>query len=235
MKKVLLAIKKIVPLIFLILLIGHSQTLMANHLFGTYFHAERLDSVRYKVFLTVIHDCNGIAYSGASINYKSGNIQFNEGMSLQTNLVSTKDITGLNPNCQTSSRCSAGNYTYGFQELIFVDTVSLAGSNSCEWAISIDECCRLVTINMWPPPTNHYNYLVLNTCLVNSTPHFKSSPNSLLVHNQDVQIAYAAEDTVDSGDSISYELGEALSAPNQVTTYSMYQIPRYFGSHYWFT
>lgn len=44
-------------------MLGQSQTLKANHLFGTYFHTERLDSVRYKVFLTVIRDCHGIAYA----------------------------------------------------------------------------------------------------------------------------------------------------------------------------
>ena len=203
----------------------------ASHLIGSYFQVTRLDSTRHLVYLTKIRDCNGIQATPGVIHFSSGNIQFYDTLTWQ-NLVSDKDITGLNPDCQVGSKCSGGSYIYGFQELVFVDTVDLSGYSTCEWTVSLTECCRPSGIIMWPPPTNHYNYAVFNRCLVNSTPGFKSSPRNLIAYNQDAKVSFAVEDKQDVGDSFSYELTPSLAGWNQPTnsTYYLYQIPTYFGS-----
>ncbi|MHB1278819.1 MAG: hypothetical protein ACYC1Q_10510 [Bacteroidia bacterium] len=203
----------------------------ATHLAGSYFHISRLDSTRQLVYLTIIRDCNGIAYSPGTIQFRSGNVQFDDTLTNQ-NLISDKDITGLNPDCQVNSRCNGGSIWYGFQELVYVDTVDLSGYSNCEWIVSMTSCCRPDGINMWPPPTNHYNYAAFNRCLVNSTPRFKASPNNLFWNNQDMKVSFAVEDKQDAGDSFSYELTPSLEGWNQPTnsTYYYYQIPTYFGT-----
>ncbi len=196
---------------------------------GSYFHVTQLDSSRHLVYLTIIRDCNGVAYSPGIIQFRSDSIQFDQTLTNQ-NLISDKDITGLNPDCQVGSRCSGGSYIYGLQELVYVDTVDLSGYSNCEWIVSLSTCCRWQK-DFSTNPANHYNYARFNKCLSNSTPKFKRSPANLLLYNQDMKLSFAAEDFHDTGDSISYELVDPLEAWNQPVTinFSGYKIPLYLG------
>lgn len=229
MKNLSLLFYRVIIFVFAGLSISAVNEANATHFMGSYFHVTQLDSSRHLVFLTIIRDCNGVAFTSGVLHFSSGNEQFDNTVTSQ-NLISDKDITGLNPDCQASSRCSGGSYIYGFQELVYVDTIDLSGFSNCDWIVSLTTCCRWQKdFSTNPPP--HYNYIAFNRCQFNSTPKFKKSPTNLLAYNQDLKISFAAEDLHEVGDSISYELVDPLESINQPLSinFSGYKIPRYLG------
>jgi len=202
--------------LFLFLFLCISSVSQAGHIAGSYFHVEQLDSNRHIVYMTIIRDCNGIQLNTMGIRYRSGSSNFYDTL-YSYHIISVKDITSLDTNCGVKSRCS-GSFTYGFEEYVYADTIDLSGYSTCDWVAEFSQCCRSSSISAYYGST-YYNSIKFNKCIYNSSPKFIDSPRNLLLLNQDTKISFRAEDTIDQGDSLSYELAPALEDPNQSVTY----------------
>ncbi|MBI1223008.1 MAG: hypothetical protein GC180_10435 [Bacteroidetes bacterium] len=203
----------VLPLLILLSL----QSASATHLAGARFNAVQMDTGKYVVYFKFIRDCNGIKQDSVSIDYTSGSTSFSHTLD-SLHRISVRDITGLNPSCGVLSRCAGGTYPYGMEEQLYVDTVDLTSYSTCEWQITYHACCR--NLGMQSNPVDFYNYMTINKCVYNSTPFFAHDVRNFLAYNVDAKLSYGVMDTMDQGDSFSYELVPALQG---LTTSIPYQ------------
>lgn len=209
-------------IVFLTLLFSaiSNQDARASHVFASDLGYYELGGGKYAIRLTITRDCNGITFIADSLAFRSQNQFFIQYLDTH-NFVSSKDITGVLKSCPIQSRCApSGTFQYGFEELVYIDTVDLSGYSDCEWEISWEQCCRNGNITTGAANQNHYNYLWLNKCYSNSSPKFLYPVRPLLCYSQDVSINFAVVDTNDQGDSFSYSLVSALQGANNSTTYN---------------
>ncbi len=202
----------------LCLLLGSLKEAGATHLMGSDIIYRCLGNGKYEIIVRVYRDCNGIQLSQSPIVLKcnSNTITINN----QTK-VSVRDITGIDPNCPLQSKCQ-NQWTYGVEEHVFKATVDLSSYNCCEWEISWQQSARNSNITTGMANQNFYTFAQLNKCVspCNSSPDFTNPPVAIICHNQDFIFNNGALDTVDVGDSLSYEFATALQGPGQSVNYS---------------
>lgn len=204
----------LIPLFWLI----SFQHASSTHLMGAWFNAVQIDTGKYAVYLKVVRDCNGVPLPDPAIKYTSGAYTFTHQLDT-LHLLSVRDITGIDSTCSQQSRCY-GSYPYGFQEYLFADTADLSSYSNCDWEISYDGGARNSGIYpLWNGNYNFYNFMLLNKCVYNSTPYFSQDIRNLLSNYQDHKLAFSALDTMDQGDSISYELERPYYAVNSPVNY----------------
>jgi len=169
---------------------------------------------KYDVFVKAYRDCNGNTITQSNLNVTSANNSVSFSISQQTK-VSTIDITGIGSSCAVASKCS-GTYQYGYEEITWSMEVDLSSYSQCEWTLSWEQCCRDGNITTGQANENFFTYAILNKCLssCNSSVKFTNPPMILACHNKDFSYNLGAIDTVDTGDSISYELASPLGAKN---------------------
>ena len=162
--------KKIIFFICLFVLLFTNTK--ATHLMGGDITYLNLGSDSFEVTVTIYRDCNGIPISNSLLEVSTGSGSAN--YTLQ--LISVKDITGVNPNCPQSSKCS-GSYQYGIEEHIYKANVKLFASSSCEYTFSWQQCCRNSNITTGAANELFYIHTTYNKCLApnNSSPSFFSS------------------------------------------------------------
>lgn len=199
-------------------LIGSVQEANATHLMGSDIDYRCLGNGKYEINVRVYRDCNGVALSQSPIVMSCSTTTFN--INTQTK-VSVRDITGIDPNCPTQSRCQ-NQWTYGIEEHVFRAEVDLSPYSCCNWTISWAQSARNSNITTGAANQNFYTFAELNKCVTpcNSSPQFSNPPVAIVCHNQDFVFNNGALDTLDSGDSLSYSLVPGFQSPGQTITYN---------------
>ncbi|TNE82187.1 MAG: T9SS type A sorting domain-containing protein [Bacteroidetes bacterium] len=214
--------KKIFLLFAFLALTLFSKPLKASHMAGGNIHVQQLDTLgTYIVYLTVYRDCNGIGLSYPILHAEQNNTILHDTLN-SSNLIRVTDITGIGDSCTIQTRCNGGSFYYGIEAYLFADTIDLSGFQACEVAIYYDSYVnRLSPINGPTPPYLPFFVAAnINKCMVNSTPYFLHQPTHLIGANQNLSLSYAAADTADNGDSISYELTTPLTGLGSYFTYT---------------
>ncbi|HYG15632.1 MAG TPA: PKD domain-containing protein, partial [Bacteroidia bacterium] len=211
--------KKLLSILTFLLLLISAGRVGATHLVGSDITYKCLGNGKYEVTVTVYRDCNGVTLSNSAleINCATGAGGFNQVLPN----VSVKDITGIDQRCTTQSRCS-GSYPYGIEEHVFTGVVDLSALNCCEVRLGWQQSARSSLITTGAADQNFYTYALLNKCInpCNSSPQFSSKPAALVCLGQDFVFNNGALDTIDNGDSLSYELAEPLSGFGSPIGYS---------------
>jgi len=199
-------------------LLGGLQEASATHLMGSDIIYRCLGNGKYEITVRVYRDCNGVSLSQSNILVSCSSTTLT--LSNQTK-VSVRDITGIDPNCPTQSRCQ-NQWTYGIEEHVFRTTVDLSSYSCCEWTISWSQSARNSNITTGQANQNFYTFAKLNKCVTpcNSSPDFTNPPVAIVCHNQDFIFNNGALDTNDVGDSLSYSFAPALTNANSSTTYT---------------
>jgi hypothetical protein len=192
-------------------------TTKASYNAGSFIGYEALDSTHYIVTLTIYRDCNGIPITSATISItgKPGGV-FTKAFPL----VSSRDITNPFLGCNTQSRCT-GSYIYGFQEIVFSDTIDISGGD-CTYKFGYTTCCRASSISTGGAAGSMvYNYATVNKCAgINTSPRPTTLPQMLLPNGQDVSIAPTMVDLVDKADSVTFSLAAPLDDNGNAITYN---------------
>lgn len=193
----------------------------ASHLMGAEMEYQCIGNGKYKIILRVYRDCNGIQVSQSNIVARSGSSTLN--ISNQKK-VSVRDITLLNQACPDKSRCRGFDIPYGMEEHVWEAELNLSNYSNCEWHLSWSQSARNDAITTGQSNQNFYTEAVINKCVApcNSSPNFSIAPTPVAVicNNRDITYNCGAMDTVDSGDSLSYELVEALVSLNYPASYN---------------
>lgn len=210
--------KKILLLILFFLSLFVSNEVMASHVMGSDIVYRCQGNGKYEVVVRVYRDCNGIQVSQSNVVARCSGTTLN--ISSQTK-VSVRDITGIDSRCPIQSRCS-GSFQYGVEEHIWKMTIDLSSYNCCEWTLSWEQCCRNGNITTGQSGQNFFTTATLNKCVTpcNSSPDFTNPPVAIICANQDFVFNNGALDTIDSGDSLSYELVPGLQNLNNNVTYT---------------
>ncbi|MDX5319528.1 MAG: PKD domain-containing protein [Bacteroidota bacterium] len=208
-------------LLFVLFLIGlfSVEKAEASHVMGSDIVYRCVGNGKYEVLVRVYRDCNGIQLSQSNVVARCSSTTIT--ISSQTK-VSTRDITGIDANCPVQSRCKGSSFQYGVEEHIWKMTIDLSNYSCCEWTLSWEQCCRNGAITTGASGQNFFTTATLNKCVTpcNSSPDFTNPPVAIICHNQDFVFNNGALDTVDSGDSLSYELVNGLTGLNSSITYS---------------
>src|SRR5215212_5985341 len=118
----------------------------ATHILGAEIYYTHAVADSFDVTLKVYRDCNGISLSNSPVKFVSACDTFYEVLSL----ISVRDVTGINPKCSLSSKCS-GSYAYGVEEHVFKRRIRLPVNNctvggnpakGCNYTLSWELCCR---------------------------------------------------------------------------------------------
>ncbi len=213
--------QRIFPLLLGLILALFSLPGKANHLLGTDITYRCTGNGKYEVWVRVYRDCSGIQISQGNLFAQAGTQTVT--VSAQTK-TSVRDITESSSLCQSGTRCQDPSFTYGVEEHTWKMTLDLSAYSDCQWTLHWERCCRSTSITTGQSNQNYYNTATLDKCLgtCNSSPEFSHSPAGLILmcHNTDINYSFAVIDTVDSGDSFSYELVSALQGKGSPTSYS---------------
>ncbi len=211
--------KALLFLFFLLTAWAVTNEAQASHVMGSDIVYRCLGNGKYEVVVRVYRDCNGIQVSQSNVVARCSSNTVT--ISSQTK-VSQRDITGIDPNCPVQSRCQSTNFQYGIEEHVWKMTLDLSSYSCCEWTLSWEQCCRNGAITTGQSNQNFFTTATLNKCVspCNSSPDFTNPPIAIVCHNQDFVFNNGALDTIDSGDSLSYELVNGLQGLNQSVTYS---------------
>ncbi len=214
--------QKLRILFFFIVCALSLQDAKATHVMGTDFAYECLGNGKYRIILNLYRDCNGISLnSTVGYRYRCGSSSTN--VQRTATRISITDVTGIDPACGVVSKCASGsNFGYGIQQHVYVDTVDFSSLNCCEVVVYYDVCCRNSGISTGASNQNFYSQMTINTCLnsCNSSPKYTNVPVAIVCRNQDVVLNSGAVDTIDVGDSLSYELTTSLTGPTTNVTYN---------------
>ncbi len=189
---------------------------------GSDFAYECLGNGKYRIILNLYRDCNGINLQ-ATENYRY-KCKGSGGSTQRTaKRISTSDVTGINAACGIISKCGTGsNFAYGIQQHVYVDTVNFSSLSCCEVTVYYDVCCRNGGISTGSAGQNFYSDMTINKCLsaCNSSPKYTNYPVAIVCKDQDVTLNSGASDTIDVGDSLSYELTTSLVSATGSVSYS---------------
>lgn len=216
----ILRFPEVLSFILLFSLAFHPKASSATHLYGSDIGYRWIDTGIYEVRVTLLRDCNGIQMESPQVVVTDGTNMF---FYMATVNGQPKDVTAIAPSCGLS-RCW-GSFMYGFQEHYYLDTIDLTAYNSCEWKVTITECCRNSNITTGAANQTHHNYAQLNQCLINSSPSPELPGTRLLCQNRDAAIQLSVIDTLELDDSFSYELVNAMRDSLNSTTYGGYFSP----------
>lgn len=192
----------------------------ATHVMGSDLAYECLGNGKYRIIVNLYRDCNGNPLlSTASYQYRC---VVGSGLTNRTAIrVSQTDVTGIESACGVISKCQSGsNFGYGIEQHVYVDTVDFSSLSCCQVKVSYSICCRNSDISTGSADQNFYTEMVIDKCVssCNSSPKYTNFPVAIVCRNQDVILNSGAVDTIDVGDSLSYELTSSLlNATNSVT------------------
>ncbi|TNE80059.1 MAG: PKD domain-containing protein [Bacteroidetes bacterium] len=218
-----MSVKQKLPILFFLILFAFlPQKAEATHVMGTDFAYECLGNGKYRIILNLYRDCNGINLA-ASENYFYRCENGTGAVSRTARRISITDVTGIDSSCGVVSKCTPGsNFGYGIQQHVYVDTVDFSSLNCCEVVVYYSVCCRNNGISTGASGQNFYSQMTINKCAstCNSSPKYTNYPVAIVCRNQDVVLNSGAVDTIDVGDSLSYELTTSLTGATTNVTYT---------------
>lgn len=184
-------------------------------------------------FITIVYkDCNAnwqipggvynLAISAIGCTYSPTTVS--------PQLISCVDITPIcsgyctkcNSTCNTSTANGSCSFPYGIEKLTFRSIVYLGNTSCCDFHIGyIGNSTRNTATTTCCNSDLFYTYVQLNRCLTpcNSSPIFTNDPVGILCAGQDFVFNNGALDTLDSDDSLSFELAPALKGNGSQATY----------------
>lgn len=172
---------------------GHNEV-------GSHVGYKAIDSTKYEVTVTVYRNCNSINPSTIKLGVTGKTTGFFEQVLTR---VSTTDITGAYLKCNFISRCN-GSYAYGFEKVVYKDTVDVSGG-ACEYRFSFKDCCRNSSITTGAANKESYNYALVNKCFgINNSVQADLEPRLLIAVGQDVKMTTFNGDKIDKQDSVVY-------------------------------
>ena len=220
-------------LAFTFFAIGTWFPLKATHLLGGEITYRALDSVNYRVFVTIYRDCDGNNIGNnipLTVSYSNSDTAY-----LGTHL-SVSDVTNFPLSCTNPrSKCSYSPGPFGIQKHIFQYDINLSGIPYCEIRLSWEECCRISTLTLGGANQDFYIETLLNKCIAggSSSLFFRNEIPSLIRQNKDKVITFAGQDSTETIDSVSYSLVNPLWARDSLMQYAAgfsYKMPfTFFG------
>ncbi|MHB1277127.1 MAG: hypothetical protein ACYC1Q_01875, partial [Bacteroidia bacterium] len=213
--------KKVLLFLFLALGFLLPEKAEASHMMGSDIVYRCVGNGKYEVTVRVYRDCNGIPISPSDVVARCSSSTVTVSTGNQTK-IGYRDITGIDANCPVQSRCAGSSFQYGVEEHVWKMTIDLSGSSCCEWTLEWQQSARNNAITTGQANQNFFTTATLNKCVTpcNSSPDFTNPPIAIICYNQDFVFNNGALDTVDSGDSLSYELVNGLQGLNSSVTYS---------------
>lgn len=203
---------------FLIVFIsGGANLLNASSSFGGWISCKSYAPKKYTVTIRVITDCNGLPPSTANLIVRNGTSTFYYSPSL----VSSTDITGLNPDCGVASRCN-GSYTYGFRMNTYKVNVDMDTFTNCETGLYYAYGVRSSAITTGAAGTDFCLGATINSCEASELTEvdFASLPPHLITRGDNFRHSFAVTDSLAYFDSISYSLVTPLNSTITFITYS---------------
>jgi len=221
--------KTLIKLLFFLLLILSGKA-HATHVMGTDFAYECLGSGKYRIIMNLYRDCNGISMDSTVQYYYKCQGAFTSGTSRTATRIEVTDVTGIDSACGVVSKCNTGsNFNYGIEQHVYVDTLDFSSVSCCSITVYYSVCCRNNGISTGAAGQNFYSEMTINKCLsaCNSSPKYTNYPVAIVCKDQDVVLNSGAVDTIDVGDSLSYELTSSLrGATSNVTYYGSFRYYR---------
>ena len=175
--------KRQLGLIFLILSLSYSTSLMADHVMGADLTYKIVDTTAgtYKFTLTTYRDCSGIQFGAESLKIvRSGMTQTVSMTLLSSNIevtpiclppdVATKPTT----NCPGQTPIGS-NGIKGVAKWIYETTVTIGRNKGVAYA-GWSTCCRNTIISTGPQWNAIWVQCVINTDFVNNSPIFTTPP-----------------------------------------------------------
>ncbi len=210
------------------MVLGWQSQAFASHMMGGDIAYSCISPGKYKLVVKIYRDCRGIPFNSPDIKV------FCKDGTNQTSVNYTRTaINDLTPTCTGGTApCNPQNTPSqeGIEEHVFEAIVdfnaspfkALKDAGCCEIMIKVEQCCRngaITTIS----PDNFYTDAMINICAIgnkcNTSPQLSTPPVAYVCCNQPFTYNNGVRETVD-GDSLSYDLGNPLSANNTNITYS---------------
>ncbi len=226
--------KFLVSILLFLSCLGYSR---ADHVVGSDILYKCLGNGKYEIIFKFYRDCNGCNVAGgggggtgASCGHPVLTITGANGTCNNVGLgnvnitrVSITDITQL---CGSSkSACAGGTFPYGIEEHLYKGTIDLSAriaSGCCKFKISTTIFVRSTTITTGAANQGFYTEAYINACdsICNSSPIYTSHPVAIICVGQDFVFNNGALDTIDVGDSLSYEMAPAFQGANSQVSYT---------------
>ncbi len=221
----------------LIILFGSFGLSKADHVVGSDIVYRCLGNGKYEITFKFFRDCNGCNVSGGGgggtgascphprLVLTGANGSCN-GQNLGNITVTRKSITDITQLCGTSrSACAGGTFPYGIEEHLYTGIIDLSAriaQGCCKFKISTTIFVRSTTISTGASNQAFYTEAIINACdsVCNSSPEYTSYPVAIICVGQDFVFNNGAIDTVDNGDSLSYQLAPAFRSSSNKVTYS---------------
>ena len=191
--------------LYLFLLLGFIPVVHASHFMGGDVTYECLGNNQYLVKLTVYRDCNSNTAFLDNLNF-----EINEGScgSIYTIFLPISEgyPKTITPLCEFEvDVCDSEEGTYGVQEFLYTDVITLIG-NCEEVYIGFSDCCRNSAISTLSAPEQEPFYVGarVNTSLCNSSPKFNNNPTPFTCVGQQVNYNHGVTD--DEGDDLVFSL-----------------------------
>lgn len=224
-------------LLLLLFILGFGVYAFADHVVGSDILYRCLGNGKYEITFKFYRDCNGCNVQGGggggtgascphpvlSITGANGSCNGQGLGNVNITRISITDITQL---CGTTkSACAGGTFPYGIEEHLYKGTIDLSASiaaGCCKFKISTTIFVRSTTISTGAANQGFYTDATINACdsICNSSPVYTSHPVAIICVGQDFVFNNGALDTIDQGDSLSYELAPAFQGANSQVSYT---------------
>jgi PKD repeat protein len=209
-------VRHILKILFSLSALLLSLNTNATGIVGSHVGYKAIDSVTYEVILTLYKECGTHPDTARiEIRGKSSGV-----FTSLAHKVSVTDITGAYLGCNVKGKCNGGTGNYGFDKVIYKDTVNISGG-ACGYVFGYSECCRdsLLTCGA---RTTHYNYATINKCYgINNSLQADIEPQFNVALGWNVVLSsFVQKDTIDKNDSIGYKQQRpSTSYPISYTTF----------------
>lgn len=221
----------------IILFLGTIGLSKADHVVGSDILYKCLGNGKYEITFKFFRDCNGCNVAGQGgggtgascphpvLQLTGGNGSCNN-QSLGTVSVTRRSVTDITQLCGTSkSACAGGTFPYGIEEHLYTGIIDLSAriaAGCCKFKISTTIFVRSTTISTGAANAAFYTEAEINACdsICNSSPEYTSYPVAIICVGQDFVFNNGAIDTIDNGDSLSYQLAPAYQSASQKVNYS---------------
>lgn len=176
----------------------------ATGIVGSHVGYKAIDSVTYEVILTLYKEC-GTHPDTARIEIRGKSSGVFTSLAYK---VSVTDITGAYLGCNVKGKCNGGTGNYGFDKVIYIDTIDISGGGTCEFVFGYSECCRSASITSGGASSTHYNFAVVNRCYgANTSVQADIDPSFVIGKGGDAIFATFLGDSTDTRDSVAYKRG----------------------------
>lgn len=221
----------------LLIIFGTFGFTKADHVVGSDILYKCLGNGRYEVTFKFFRDCNGCNVAGQGgggtgascphpvLQLTGGNGSCNN-QSLGTVTVTRRSVTDITQLCGTAkSACAGGTFPYGIEEHLYTGIIDLSAriaAGCCKFKISTTIFVRSTTISTGAANAAFYTEAEINACdsICNSSPEYTSYPVAIICVGQDFVFNNGAIDTIDNGDSLSYQLAPAYQSSTNKVNYS---------------